>query len=326
MAATVLTFRPAAFAGDFDLEAIAQLLNTCRVTDGLESRTSVAKLRENFANPQFDMAHDLRLWWDSARNLVAAASLWRMPPKDKVMGQLEFEIHPQVRHSGLAADVIAWGEQRLRAVGQNFTLPLVLHAGCRDSVSERRSLLSQFGFTPERYFFRLQRSLATPLPTSQIPTGWQIRSVDPQQDAAAWVEMFNDTFIDHWNYHPIKIETFHHHRTLANYNPELDLVVETPKGQLVTFCASIIDSERNARLGCQEGHVCLLGTRRGYRRLGLARSLLLASLHKLKAAGIATATIGVDAQNPLGALSFYESVGFIKDRSSTVFRKALTAS
>ncbi len=319
-----LTFRPDVYTCDSDLAAIAQLINTCRTADGLESRTSVKKLRENFADPLFEITHDLRLWRDRAGQLVAAASLWRLAPKEVVMGRLEFEIHPQVRGSGLEEAMIAWGEQRLQIVGQNFSLPLVLHAGCRDSVLERRSLLTQFGFTPERYFFRLQRSLKTPIPSPQIPTGWQIRSVDPQRDGEAWVDMFNHTFVDHWNYHPTTVENFRHYRTLFNYNPNLDLVIETPKRQLVTFCATVIDVERNTRLGCQEGHVCLLGTRRGYRRLGLARSLLLESLHRLQAAGMTIASIGVDAQNPSGALGFYESAGFQKVRSSTVFRKAVT--
>ena len=320
---TALTFRPDAYTSDADLHAIAHLINTCRAADDVENRTSITKLQETFADPLFDIAQDLRLWRDRAGQLIAAASLWRHDPKEAVTGRLEFEIHPQIRGGSLEKAVISWGEQRLRAVGRNVSLPLVLHSGCRDSVSARRSLLTQFGFTPKRYFFRLQRSLKIPLQPPQIPTGWKIRSVNPEHDGEAWVDMFNHTFVDHWNYHPITLDTFRYYRRLANYNPALDLVVETPSGQLATFCVSIIDSAHNHHLGYQEGHICLLGTRRGYRRLGLARSLLLKSLRQLKTLGVETATIGVDAQNPLGALGFYESVGFQKVRSSTVFHKVV---
>ena len=320
-----LTFRPDVYTCDADLDAIAHLINTCRDADALESQTSVARLRENFARPLFDVNQDLRLWRDDAGELLAAASLWRIVPQEIVLGRLEFEIHPQMRGKGLEREVIAWGAQRLQEVGRELALPMMLHAGCRDSVVARRSTLLEFGFTPERYFCRLQRSLEGPIPEPQLPVGWSIRQVDPDKDGEAWVDMFNHTFVDYWNHHPITLKNFQYHRTVVNYNPELDLVIETPKGQLVTFCASLIDTEQNARLGRQEGHVCLLGTRRGYRRLGLARSLLLASLHKLKAAGMTIASIGVDAQNPSGALGFYESVGFQKVRSSTVFRKTLTA-
>lgn len=315
-------------ADNIDLVAIAQLINICRTADGLESRTSTLKLHEKFAAPSFDLARDLKLWWNTTHELVAVAGLWRLTPQDpkeQVVGRLEFEIHPQARDQGLEHDVMLWGEQRLHAIGQNLALPIVLHSGCRDSVVARRSLLTQAGFVPERYFFRLERSLSTPIPSPPIPTGWCLRAVDTQKDAGAWVEMFNHAFVDHWNYHPITVENFHYHRRLSTYSADLDLVIETPKGQLASFSASIIDVERNARLGCREGHVCILGTRRGYRRLGLARSLLLASLQQLRAAGMQTATIGVDAQNPLGALGFYESAGFQKMHCSTVYRKNIDA-
>ena len=321
--APVSTFRAYGYTRDAELDEIAQLINTCRAADNLENRTSATRLQENFADPEFDITCDLRLWRNSTGDLVAAAALWQLMPEQMVLGRLEFEIHPQVCKDGLVDDVLTWAEQRLRETGQDKTLPVVLHSACRDSLPGRQSLLTQSGFTPERYFFRLQRSLHPPIPFPQIPDGWRIRSVDSQKDARAWVDMFNQTFVDHWNHHPMTVEAFYYYETLSTYTPTLNRVVETPDGQLVTFCVSQIDPERNARLGLKEGHVCLLGTRRGYRRLGLARSLLLESLQQLKAAGMETATIGVDAQNPLGALGLYESIGFQKVRSSTVFRKTV---
>ncbi|MEM7795965.1 MAG: GNAT family N-acetyltransferase, partial [Cyanobacteria bacterium P01_C01_bin.118] len=114
---------------------------------------------------------------------------------------------------------------------------------------------------------------------------------------------------------------YHYYTSFADYNPALDLVIETETGELVTFCYSNIDAERNQRLGLKEGHVCLLGTRRGYRRQGLARMLLAAGLQRLQSMGMETATIGVDGQNPNGAVGLYQSVGFTNHLSSTVYRK-----
>ena len=136
--------------------------------------------------------------------------------------------------------------------------------------------------------------------------------------------MFNQSFVDHWNHHPMTLEDYHYYSTLSDYDPTLDLVIETQAGELVTFCYSLIDSEYNTRLGLKQGHVCLLGTRRGYRRRGLARTLLLAGLKQLQSAGMETATIGVDGQNPNGAVALYSSVGFSEEFRSTVFWKTLT--
>lgn len=54
----------------------------------------------------------------------------------------------------------------------------------------------------------------------------------------------------------------------------------------------------------------MLGTRRGFRKLGLGRAMLLSGLQALQQAGVETALLGVDSENPSGALHLYESAGF----------------
>lgn len=325
--AIVSTFQPFKYAGETDLEAIASLINACRIADDLDIRTSVTDLREDFASPQFDVTRDLQLWRDGTGELVAIAEFWHSPvqPNDtQILGSLYFDIHPQVRGDGLEDEVMNWAEQRLRETGQSFTLPLVLQSGCRDQLIERSQLLAQVGFVPERYFFQLMRSLQEPTPEQPLPTGWSVRSVEVKRDAEAWVELFNQSFVDHWNHHPMTLEDYYYYTTLSDYDPALDLVIETSAGKLVTFCYSTINRERNQRLGKKEGHICLLGTRRGYRRQGLARALLAEGLKRLQSKGMETATIGVDGQNPNGAVALYKSVGFLEDFRSTVYRKEVT--
>ena len=68
----------------------------------------------------------------------------------------------------------------------------------------------------------------------------------------------------------------------------------------------------------------MLGTRRGHRKIGLGRAMLLAGLHWLKAQGVDTAVLGVDAENPTGALRLYELVGFVVANTSYSYQKDLT--
>jgi mycothiol synthase len=315
-------FTACRYGGDSELSAIAELINTCRAADNLEHRTTVTRLREDFADPTLDVEHDLQLWRDDRGDLIAFASLWRQTPEPALIGGLHFVVHPQARGSGVESAILAWAEHRLTTVGQGTSWPLVLHSWCRDTVKERRSLLLGWGFQPERFFLKLQRSLETPIPKATVPAGWQMRSVTAR-DAEPWVDLFNQTFIDHWNHHPTTVAEFRHWTSSSDYDANLDLVVVSPEGHMAAFGYSEINPERNARLGLQEGHVCLLGTRRGYRRLGLARAVLTESLRRLQLLGMTTATIGVDAQNPNGAVKLYQSIGFEPDQRSTVFRKEI---
>lgn len=317
-------FWPASYSGAADLPAIAALVNICQAADNLENRTTPDKLQQDFADPTFDVAEDLRLWRNAEGQLMAMAELWRQPPTDSFISYLGLTIHPAVRNGDLADVVLAWAEQRVLSLSAAWALPVVLHAACRDTAEGQRSLIQRLGFQPERYFWRLQRSLTEPLPKVALPDGWCLRSVTAD-DAEPWVEMYNQTFVDHWNHTPVTVEEFHHWLTHSDYDANLDLVIESPEGQMAAFAGSVISADRNARLGIQEGHVCLLGTRRGYRRLGLARALLAESLRRLQWLGMTTATIGVDSQNPSGAVKLYQSVGFEHQRSSTAYRRVVKA-
>ena len=51
--------------------------------------------------------------------------------------------------------------------------------------------------------------------------------------------------------------------------------------------------------------------------------MLLAGLHHLKECGLDWALLGVDAENPSGALGFYERYGFVRSETTVGYRKEL---
>ena len=59
------------------------------------------------------------------------------------------------------------------------------------------------------------------------------------------------------------------------------------------------------------------------RRRGLARSLLVQSIQMFAEMGMEETELGVDVQNPNGALRLYESVGYRVNRRHTAYRKPL---
>ena len=89
------------------------------------------------------------------------------------------------------------------------------------------------------------------------------------------------------------------------------------------FCRCEINNEDNAATGRNEGWIEVLGTRRGHRKLGLGRAMLLAGMRWLQAQGVATAVLGVDAENPTGALRLYESVGVVVANTTYTYHKDL---
>lgn len=308
--------------GERDLEAIASLINTCEEVDRLEEGTSVPELRESWNDPHFDPRRDLRLWEDSDGRLLAYAKVYVPESEDRVEGYFGFRVRPEVRGGDLEGEIVAWGEAHLREVGKGRTAIAKLRSGTRADRPERVSLLESWGFKRDRYFFQMARSLSQPIPEPQFLEGFYLRPTR-REDIPAWVEMFNQTFIDHWNHRDLTAAELYCELEKSYYRPELDLVAIAPDGTFAAFCFCGIFPQENERTGRNEGWIAALGTRRGFRRQGLGRAMLLSGLRCLRDAGVDTAKLGVDADNPSGALKLYESVGFHRVRTSISYSKEI---
>lgn len=321
-----LTMRP--YAGEADLEAIANLINACEAVDRIDSGTSVPELRQEFDEPSLDKARDLRLWEDTDGRLIGFGQMWIPQSGEVIDGFVGFRVHPTARGGDLERQIVAWAQRRLREVGQERSVQVKLRSGSRADKTDRIAILESCGFAADRYFFTMARclrragpTLTEPIPEPQFPAGFTLRQVQGEQDAEAWVEMYNQTFIDHWNHHNATVENFKHGLTQPNYRPELDLIAIAPDGTFAAFCDCGIFPEENQRSGRNEGWIFSLGTRRGFRKQGVGRAMLLAGMQRLKTAGVETARLSVDADNPNGAGVLYESVGFRKLYTRLVYVK-----
>jgi mycothiol synthase len=85
---------------------------------------------------------------------------------------------------------------------------------------------------------------------------------------------------------------------------------------------SIYPHENEAN-GRKRGWLDSVFTRRAWRRRGLASALIARSLHVLAGRGMEIAALGVDADNPSGALHLYESFGFAATDRGASWRKPL---
>lgn len=300
------------YESETDLQSISDLLKACEAVDKLNQEASVAELRQASDDPSLDKARDVRLWEDPEGKLIGIGHLEISTSDEIVNGFLSCRVHPTARCGNLERQIIAWGEERMREVQQERGVRVKLSAEARDDKADFIALLESSGFKSERYLLTMRRSLKEPIPEPQLPANFTLRQVRDQQDAEAWVEMHNQSFIDTWNYHKLTIEHYKYLRNHPTYRPDLDLVVIAPDGTFAACCKCIINLESNTRNRHNEGWIDELGTRRGFRRIGLGRAMLLFTMRQLQAAGIDIVKLSVDFNNPNGALQLYESVGFHK--------------
>jgi mycothiol synthase len=316
-----LTLTPRAYTGEADLPAIVDLINICEAADRLDESTTVDELRLEFAMPGVDLARDVRLWADEDGALLGFGQLWFHAEAEDPDGFLWYKVHPDARGDQLEERIIAWGTERTRQAAQERGVRLKLRAMAHAIEPERIALLERSGFGVDRYFRRMAHPLDAPVAEPRLPEGFQL--VEGPHDPAAWAALFNESFVDHWNHEPWSAEKVQHWQGEPSYRSDLDLIARAPDGTPAAFCWGGIDPQANPISGRNKGHIGLLGTRRGFRGIGLGRAMILAGLRALAAAGAASAWLSVDADSPTGATRLYESVGFRTTLTRMLYGKNL---
>lgn len=292
---------------------ITDLVKLNDATGQLDEDTLVCELQRFFNAPHVDRARDLHLWKDTRGKLTGFGQLLISEQKDAIEGCLYFDVHPTRYGDTLETEILQWSEERMLAVAKEYALSVKLRTRCRDDKILRRVRLERQGFTSERSFLTMACSLDQGLYSSSLPSGFTLRQLSGDgrdREFKSWVKLFNESFIDHWEHYDLTAETVRHWLENPNYRPELNLIAVAPDGTLAAFCVGYINREDNLRSGRNEGWIKLLGTRRGFRKLGLGRAMLLAQMRQLKVAGVERVKLGVDAESLTSATRLYESVGF----------------
>lgn len=300
---------------------IATLINTCAIFDRHYDETSATEIALICKTPHFDQERDARQWYDQGK-LIGFSFLDISPTNTSVDAYLHMYLHPRKRQQGFEHQMLLWGEQRLKQVGQVYNLPIKLRIYSRADLLYLARLLKRHNFSIERQFLTMGRSLQQPIPTPYLPDNFYLATMADRCDRQArlndWVKMYNESFVDHWNHHDLTTETLQTWLNSDEYRPDLNLIAISPEEQFAAFCNTRIRvlsaqssmNKSSMNRGMTIGWIDWLGTSRSFRKRGLGKSMLLSGLQLLKQQGAKIAKLSVDADNASGAVGLYRSVGF----------------
>ena len=254
-----------------------------------------------------------------------AALCWVYAPRkveSKHRAFLWFDIHPDHRSNGLGDFVLAWSEARGRQIlaERPADMPRIIRSGCMDTEQYRRALLERHGYEIIRYFYTMRRDLSQPIADVVLPDGITLQNWSPEIDERVF-EASNEAFRDHWGFEPSSRDQWERY-SIGRESFRSDLSFIAMDGEEVAgFSINYLSQEENERNDIQEAWVGDLAVRRRWRKRGLATALLNQSMQAFKTDGMDFATLGVDTENPTGALGVYQRVGFVQvKRSMTYFK------
>jgi mycothiol synthase len=321
-------YRTRPYTGNDDLHRLSRMLDACEAEDKMGVNRSSQELQVQFDSPMVDAASQT-CFWENDRNLLRAYGLLEIE-KDRsrrLDGTLRWRVHPLARADQLDDDVITWGEKVLLQKSQEAGLPAAMQSITRHDDIARLVMLQWHGYALRHEVWQMNRWLAKPLEKPTLPEGFTIRPADAAKDAEAWVDMYNDSFFDHPNHHDLTVAEYHHRRqTDPGYLAQRDLVVCDAQGQMAALCWSLVNPEEIARAdGEKVAMLNEIGTRRGFRQMGLAKALLWATLAQLKDEGLDSVRLYVYTDNENQASTLYEAAGFEQTFSLMIYQKDFPA-
>jgi mycothiol synthase len=223
-------------------------------------------------------------------------------------------VAPSHRGRGIGGELLGRQVARCREVAAGLDPAFAVHVGleARHDQHDLLALADRMGFVPERRFLEVARPAGLPLEPAALLADLDLRRWTPAVDEATRLAHV-EAFADHWGTEPATAESWAQWYTgHRGYRADLSHVaVDRSSGTVVAFClAAAYPNDWDT--GPREAWVQSLGTRPAWRGKGVARAVLTATLRDIPSAadGFERAILGVDAENPTGALGLYRSLGF----------------
>jgi mycothiol synthase len=307
---------------DADYTPLAALLADAHLADDVEWIPDAASLKVDYENlADFDPRRQLFLAEVDGR-LVAFGRFLRELRDDTVVYITQGNVHPDYRRRGLGRAILRYNVDRLveMAASRADAEQRVFGAWATQGEVGARALLESEGYRAIRYGFAMRRPTLADLPAAPLPAGIEIRAVS-EADHRAIVDADNEAFRDHWGHREATDEDFRALFGQPDLNTDLWRVAwdgNEVAGSVLTF----VFGAENAALGVKRGWLERISVRRPWRRRGLAKALIVSALAGLRDAGMTEAMLGVDAENPNGALQLYETLGFVERDRGYTYRKA----
>ena len=229
---------------------------------------------------------------------------------------LDVRVHPELGGRGVVEALVDALEQWASARAQPNAL---LRAFVAERDRTYRQEIERRGYELVRHSFTMEIDLPEAVDAPEWPAGLTVRTYDPDHDEVPVYEAVQESFADHWDFHPIPLETWRSFRDAdPRFEPALWWVVEDD-GEVAAVCLNGWSYTGDPTLGWIE----TLGVRRPWRRRGVALALLRHSFRDFAARGATRVGLGVDAENTTGAVRLYERAGMRPVRRQDQYSRTL---
>lgn len=312
------------FAGISDYPLMINILEATTKADREERAIKLEDLQHDYehlnnSDPEKDM-----LFAEINGKAIAYSRVewWQEEDPNHRIYSIIFNLIPEWREQGIEEAMIGWCQDRLREVAEQHPQDSQRFFQTYSNGFKQvyNDLLESLGYQPARYFIAMSRPLKD-IPKADLPKGIEVRPVRKQDQRAVWNASI-EAFRDHWGFSEPNDDDYASYKGSKYFQPEL-WQVAWDGDEIVSSVLNFIDKEYNKKYNKKRGWTEEITTRKPWRRRGIAKALIVRSMHMHKAKGMTEVALGVDTNNPNGALKLYQNLGYEKERTWITFRKKM---
>jgi GNAT superfamily N-acetyltransferase len=316
------------FQGDVDFPSLLEVNNASKVADKFDHDLhTLESIKHSYRSTRnYDPFKDVLIAEVDGKVVAYNRMFWeRELDGSRIYWHFGFVL-PEWREKGIGAALIGWAEAHAREIDAEHAReagdgPAFVSASVHSKMPGLDNLLNTLGYEPVRFEFDMETPNLEHIPDVPMPEGLEVRPAKPEHYHAIW-EANGEAFRDHWGATEPDEAEFTGWINHPFNQPELWMVA-WDGDQVAGSILNYINHEYNARSGRKLGYTESISVRRPWRRRGLARALLARSMKLHRDIGMTQTALGVDTQNPSGALRLYESMGYQVISQSTTYRKRL---
>jgi len=307
-----------------DAAELADLENVANAADGVPERHSPEELANWLQPSERRDPHKDMLAAEIGGQMIGMTMGGWQPDND---GGRDYGtwgvVHPDWRRRGLGGALLRWTEARRREVAATHPADVAkrFESWSFDQETGRNALLEANGYQVVRYWFDMARPDLRDIPDLPLPDGFEFRPAREEDARETWDVMVT-AFRDHFGGFDESEDSYRQH--LSDPTRDISLwVLVRHEGRIVGEALNRVKQAENEALGIHRGWVNAVAVLQEHRRRGVGRAIVARSLQLLRDAGMTSAGLGVDAENPHGALGLYESLGFGVVERGRIYRKPL---
>ena len=311
------------FRGEPDYPAMIHVLEGSRRADQTETTASIEEVSRAYRHLSNCDPYQDMLFVEVRNNIIGYTRVWWSEEEDRFNYYHFAPLLPEWRGKGIRRVMVRHSENRLREIAADHAQSAAKFFVARAEATEMHwtSLLSGEGYTPDRYFFRMIRSLEEDIPDLPLPEGIEIRNV-LQDHYETILEAAKRAYQDAYESSELHDELFYRWVEDPTFKPELWQIAWS-KPEVAGLVLSFINERENNELARKRGTIKLVAVCHPYRRKGLARALIARSFKILREYGMTEVSTTVDTQGESGVLDLYQSMGFKAEKQFITYQKQI---